>query len=194
MSDASIINCFTTLHDEEKHIWYCHPANLNQPGAEKVRWPAPLYFPEEELSLLQPIKAWVLHKMSRKILVYKEPNLRYPMDTLDFLRNTIEPPLTVQQKKGSPEEWTAYKFVVDKHTPKLERLVKEALRFVHAGFVKLEDRGHGQHTVTYTYGGETSNVVINDRLTTLDSGICLNGGDRDFDLGSVIIVKHKRRY
>ncbi|KKL97716.1 hypothetical protein LCGC14_1831570, partial [marine sediment metagenome] len=46
--------------------------------------------------------------------------------------------------------------------------------------------------VGYMFEGKRDSVTINDKLTTLDSGICLSGMDKNYDVGSVILVKHRR--
>lgn len=188
--DNPVVNCITSMYDEDQSLWYCHPANLNQPMASQMGFPAPLYFQTEKISLLQPIKAWAVRRWRRRVLVFKEVNYRYPTENLDRMRDRVEQPFS--NPFGTPEEWRAYTFAVDRFTPRLERLVREALRFVGAEFVGLQDIGHGQYRVSYSFAGQEDHVKINDRLICLSSGICLNGHDSDFDLGSVVLVKHRR--
>ncbi|GAG92035.1 unnamed protein product, partial [marine sediment metagenome] len=93
---------------------------------------------------------------------------------------------------GRKEEREAILFAMDQHTPNFEKLVGESLRFIGASLQGLSDLGNGQHRVEYMFEGKRGSVTINDQLTTLDSGICLEGRDRDYDVGSVILVKHRR--
>lgn len=188
--DKPIVNCITSMYDEDQSLWYCHPANLNQPVANKMGFPAPLYFQTEKISLLQPVKAWAVRRWRRRVLVFKGVNYRYPTENLEKMRSNLEQPFA--KPLGTPEEWRAYTFAADRFTPRLERLVREALRFVGALFVGLQDLGHGQYRVSYSFAGQEDQVTINDRLTCLSSGICLEGHDSDFDLGSVVLVKHRR--
>ncbi len=183
------IDVITTLKDD-KGNWHCHPAQLNQQYADIVKFPAPLYFPEEALGLLQAIEVGVFYRFGRRVLVYKDIQWRYPTKPLDEARENLEDPGFIP--RGRKEERAAIRFAMDQHTPKFEKLVAESLRFIGANLQELRDLGDGQHLVGYLFEGKRDSVTINDRLTTLDSGICLSGQDQDYDVGSVILVKHRR--
>jgi len=94
--------------------------------------------------------------------------------------------------RGRREEREAIRFAMDQITPAFEKLVAESLRFIGANLQGIKDLGNGQHRVEYQFERNTGSVVINDQLTTLDAGICLSGMDREYDIGSVILVKHRR--
>jgi len=183
------IDVITTLKDD-KGNWYCHPAQRNQKHVDAVKFPAPLYFPDENLGLLQAIEVGVFHRFGRMVLVYKDIQWRYPTKPLDEARELMEDPEYVP--RGRREERAAIRFALDQQTPAFEKLVAESLRFIGANLQGLKDLGNGQHRVEYQFEEKVDSVVINDQLTTLDAGICLSGMDRDYDLGSVVLVKHHR--
>lgn len=185
----STIDVITTQKDD-KGRWHCHPAQMNQQYVDVVKFPAPLYFPDENLSLLQALEAGVFHRFGRRVLVYKDIQWRYPTKPLDEARDHLDDPEYVP--RGRREERAAIRFALDQITPAFEKLVAESLRFVGASLQGLKDLGNGQHRVEYEFEERVDSVVINDQLTTLDSGICLEGMDRNYDVGSVILVKHRR--
>lgn len=185
------IDVITTLKDD-KGNWYCHPAQRNQKHVDAVKFPAPLYFPDENLGLLQAIEVGVFHRFGRMVLVYKDIQWRYPTKPLDEARELMEDPEYVP--RGRREERAAIRFALDQQTPAFEKLVAESLRFIGANLQGLKDLGNGQHRVEYQFEEKVDSVVINDQLTTLDAGICLSGMDRDYDVGSVILVKHRRQW
>jgi len=183
------IDVITTLKDD-KGRWHCHPAQSNQRYVDAVKFPAPLYFSEDDLGLLQAIEVGVFHRFGRRVLVYKGIQWRYPTKPLDEARDHLEDAEYVP--RGRKEERAAIRFAMDQHTPAFERLVAESLHFIGASLRSLKDLGNGQHRVEYEFDDHVDSVIINDQLTTLDSGICLEGRDRDYDVGSVILVKHRR--
>ena len=187
--NKATIDVITTLKDD-KEKWYCHPAQLNQQYVDAVKFPAPLYFGPEDLSVLQAIEVGVFHRFGRRVLVYKDIQWRYPTKPLDEAQENLEDPKFIP--RGRREERDAIRFAMDQHTPTFEKLVGESLRFIGAILKELRDLGNGQHLVGYMFEGKRDSVTINDKLTTLDSGICLSGADRDYDVGSVILVKHRR--
>ncbi len=187
--NKGIIDVITTLKDD-KEKWYCHPAQLNQQYVDAVKFPTPLYFAPEDLSILQAIEVGVFHRFGRRVLVFKDIQWRYPTKPLDEARENLEDPDFVP--RGRREERDAILFAMDAQTPTFEKLVAESLRFIGASLQALMDLGNGQHRVDYQFEKTLGSVTINDKLTTLDSGICLSGADRDYDVGSVILVKHRR--
>ena len=70
-----------------------------------------------------------------------------------------------------------------------EEKIKDALRRANAEFRSYVDRGD-TYTVEYIVDGEThrSTIAANDRLDVHTAGICLAGGDRSFDLQSLVAV------
>lgn len=219
MRNAPRVNAVTSMYDEPMKLWYCHPLNLNQIKDKRLHFPAPLLLPTEELSILQPVQAWVMSGYGRKLLVFKDLHLRYPSERLDKIRMTlIDQPLprmlnrvesTVDKqmdavlaaaKNPTPEELAAYQFAVESTKPPVERLINESLRFVGAKLVSYQDLGSGQYKVNYEYKGTQDNVTVNQKMTVVDAGICLTDrqgrhymGHVDFDLGSIVLVKQQSR-
>jgi len=163
---------------------------MNQQYVDTVKFPAPLYFPPEDLSILTPIQAAMFYRFGRRVLVFKDIQWRYPTKPLDEAREHLEDSAFIP--RGRKEERAAIYFAMDQHTPTFEKLVTESLRFIGANLKELRDLGNGQYLVGYLFEGTRDSVTINDKLTTLDSGICLNGKDQNYDVGSVILVKHRR--
>jgi hypothetical protein len=207
MHDYPIINALTSMWNEEAKQWFCHPLNRNQ--IEKYRglnFPVPLFLPSEELSILQPIQAWVVRKYGRRVLVFKDLHLRYPAMRLDTLRPLVESIEDVavmagrHSHKPTREEMEAFLFAKKSTRPPIERLIGESLSFVGAVLVGYKDMGNGQYQVNYEYKGDPDSITVNQKLTVVDAGICLTdrygehyAGHVDYDLGSMVLVKWQGR-
>lgn len=172
-------------------VWFALPLNTNQYRKYvKAKAPLPLFFAPENISIFDPILARV-YKHRRTLLIYEDINERYPTEEIQKLRHGLETwrECGVADLHLPRELHTAFKLAVESEVPPLERLVKYSLRLAEAQFQSLTDLGSGQHRVGYSYKGHSDSVVIDDNLTVIDAGICLNGHDRDFDLSSIVFVK-----
>lgn len=170
--------------------WHCLPLNMNQYRKYvKVKASLPLFFTPENISRFDPLLARV-YKHRRTVLLYEDINERYPTEQIEKLREAVK--TRVKQNLHLPKELqTAFELAVESDKPPLERLVRHSLKLVNAQFTSLTDLGNGQYQVKYTYKGKSDSVVINDNLTVLNAGICLEGHDRDFDLSSIVLVKER---
>jgi len=175
-------------------VWFCSPLNENQyEKYVKVKCPLPLLFAPENLSVFDPIYARV-YKHRRILLLYEDLNPRYPIETIERLRSVFENAIKTKkvEMKGFPKELKkALMIAVEAYETPLEKLVKESLKIVGAKLVNLKDLGRGQYLVEYEYEGREDSVVVDDSLFVLDAGICLSGREHDFDLSSIVLVKHR---
>lgn len=121
----------------------------------------------------------------------------------DYLRDTFSKmadPATVKFSGLSFEEKASYslRMVLDHDARERARKAKEAQKgdriksdVEHAGGTFLGFREKAtQYEVTYSVEGEqyTSVVAKDSARTVISAGICLSGGDRAFDLASLITV------
>jgi len=189
-------------------VWFCLPLNENQyqkyikPKKIYARMPQfeplPLFFAPENISIFDPLLVRV-YKHRRTLLIFEDYHDRYPREKTDYLRQMLDKWIKSSVKvesydAGFPRElFNAFQIAKETQVPPLERLVKYSLKLAEAKFQSLIDLGNGQHRVDYSYKGHSDSVVIDENLTVLDSGICLSGRDRDFDLSSVVLVKYKGR-
>jgi len=178
-------------------VWFCLPLNENQyQKYVKAKAPLPLFFAPENISIFDPLLVRV-YKHRRTLLIFEDYHDRYPREKTDHLRQMLEKWMKSSVKVesydvGFPRElFNAFQIAKDLHVPPLERLVKYSLKLAEARFQSLTDLGNGQHRVDYRYKGHDDSVVIDENLTVLDAGICLDGRDRDFDLSSIVLVKHR---
>jgi len=70
--------------------------------------------------------------------------------------------------------------------------VSHALGFAGAKLQGIVDTGSGRYRVSYVFRESVESVTVDDTLRVLDAGICLSGRERDFDLSSIVWVKHRR--
>lgn len=102
-------------------------------------------------------------------------------------------PEKIRFKGLSIEEKIAYslRFSLDKNHRELlkHRNIKQDVEFAGGQFVKYEER-QDHYSVTYEIDGEeyTSYISKDPTHQVLTAGICLEGGDKDFDLTSLITV------
>lgn len=206
MKDKPVINALTSMHNDKQ--WFCHPLNKNQIDKhKKLRFPAPLFFTPEELSIFQAVQAWVVRAYGRQVLIFKDFHLRYPTLRLDALRgviDTTDPVVFIpggRVTKPTREEMEAFEFAKKSTKPAIERLIEESLHFVEAKLIKYADQGNGQYRVDYEYKGEQDWLVVNQRLTVVEAGFCLTNkqgehyaGHVNYDLGSMVLVKHRGKH
>ena len=140
----------------------------------------------ENISLLDIIYA----RYNGSYLIY-DSHSRGDTRRSDFLKEG----LTVGKPPGimdlAKEDATAYKFAYEaiakqKELTEAEK-IKLALERVGGKFNKYTDRGDS-YTVNWSVDGEGITSVINKDLSIQNAGICLNGGDRAFDLTSLVSV------
>lgn len=114
----------------------------------------------------------------------------------DYLREQFEKgtdPDKIRFKGLSLEEKIAYsvRCSLDKNHRELlkQRTLKQDVEFAGGQFVKYEERGD-HYSVTYKVDDhEYTSYISKDPIhQVLTAGICLDGGDKDFDLTSLITV------
>jgi len=210
MQGLPIVNALTSMWNPDSQTWFCHPLNINQTNKyPTLHFPAPLLLHPQELSILQPIEAWIAYAYGRRVLVFRELNLRYPIERLDNARllltgSALELYGTSHILRSSTagltsEERMAFDFAVKSTKPPIERLITESLNFVGAILLSYTDVGNGQYEVNYEYKGEQDRVIVNQKMTVVNAGICLvdrhgrhYAGHVDYDLGSIVLVKYRR--
>lgn len=160
--------------------------------------PLPLLF-SPSLSVLEPVVARV-YRGKRTYLFFENYHRKYDYGIVEEARSVLEEiksknirdTSSVLDKLSVPRELKkALKLIADSMVPPLEKLVRYSLRLVGAELVSLKDWGKDLYKVEYRYKDRLDNVLIDSSLFVRDSGICLSGRDRDFDLASIVIVKHQ---
>lgn len=199
--DAWQLPQVTVLPVVQTSHWLCLPTQRNQYKPHvKANAPLPLLF-APKLSIFDPVLARV-YKHRRTWLLYEDVNERFPSEQIAQLRIALDS----WGKRGmyavagvaahlclSPEFHDALEVAKATTELPIERMAKYALHLANASFESLKPVGNGQFQVTYRYDEKPDTVLIDDALTVIDSGICLEGRDSDFDLTSIVFVKHKRR-
>jgi hypothetical protein len=187
----------TVLPVQKTSQWLVMPANLNAyTKSVKAKIPLPLTFAPETVSMFDPVLARV-YKQRRTWLLYEDLNERFPTQQIERLRELFayyvghgweKPP-----EKLSAEQLNVLELALKSWKRPIETMSEYALKLSGAKLLKVEDLGSGQYRVNYQYKGYFDSVIINDTLTVLNSGICLDGNDQNFDLSSIVFVKDKKR-
>jgi len=176
--------------------WLCMPTNLNQyQKSVRVKAPLPLIF-EDNLSLFDPIVVRV-YKQRRIWLLYEDLNERYPLEQIQLMRKAMDDFLMLgkfDDIRSLPMELrSALELAIQSTEQPIVSMTKYALKLAGAEFKTLTDLGSGQFRVTYHFKDYDDEVVIDDKLTVISSGICLSGRDKEQDLTSIVFVKDKRK-
>lgn len=109
----------------------------------------------------------------------------------ESLADALEPD-KIELAGLSQEERVAYRlahlYEIESQRDRKEERVRAAIENGGATFRSYVERGNS-YTVEFSVGGERHrSVVDSDTLQVQSAGICLNGGDRHFDLQSLISV------
>ena len=175
--------------------WLCIATNLNQyQKSVRVKAPLPLLFEPDNLSLFDPILVRV-YKQRRIWLLYEDLNERYPLEQIQLMRKAMDDFLMLgkfDDIRSLPMELrSALELAIQSTEQPIVSMTKYALKLAGAEFKKLTDLGSGQFRVAYHYKDYDDEVVIDDKLTVISSGICLSGRDKDYDLTGIIFVKDR---
>jgi hypothetical protein len=109
----------------------------------------------------------------------------------DFLKATLTAGTTPDKVEACSEDRAAYRLTFD-GMAKLKELtegekIKLALERAGGKLNNYKDRGDS-YTISYVVNNQTFSSVVNKDLSVQNAGICLNGGDRVFDLTSLVSV------
>lgn len=111
------------------------------------------------------------------------------------------PPEEVRFKGMTPEMHTVYELVANRH-PEFnsktqdERRLQKALKMGGGDLRQFEDKGDDYWLVEWTTstGEHQTSAISKQDLTVVSAGICLSGGDRAFDLQSLVGVVEQRDF
>lgn len=74
-----------------------------------------------------------------------------------------------------------------------EEGIRHQFEFTGARIGSIRQRNAGEYEVTYEYDGAAFTVQISRSGRVSSAGICLSGGDRDFDASSIVEVMQEAR-
>ncbi len=111
----------------------------------------------------------------------------------------MTPPAKLRLKGMTPEMRIAYELRANRSASfdgksRDERRLQQALKMGGGALQKFEDRGNDYWLVewTTTTGECHTSAIAKEDLTVISAGICLSGGDRLFDLQSLVGVVEQR--
>jgi len=118
-----------------------------------------------------------------------------PTEELRQYFKQMTPPEDLRFKGMTPEMRTVYELAANNHDEfnsqiKDERRLKRALKMGGGELRQFQDRGDDYWWVEWTTstGEHHSSAISKPDLTVVSAGICLSGGDRAFDLQSLVGV------
>jgi hypothetical protein len=197
--DALELQQITVLPVQKTSQWLVMAANSNSwERSVKVKVPLPLMFAPETISIFDPVVARV-YRQRRVWLLYEDLNERYPVKDVERARSLFEQgmktglkSMTVAMSGLQTELAAALGFALETAERPIESICKYALKLAGATLKEVTELGNGRDRVNYSFKEYEDSVVINDTLTVLNSGICLDGHDQDFDLTAIVFVKDKK--
>lgn len=185
-------------HTDEQ--WYGVPANND--SRFKITGYIPVHF-SEEVQMFDTIKA----RFDGQTFWFQTIDDNYNPVIGPFLReslaNLLEPDKvqmiglsTADKEAYNLAFWTAFEADLESKKDRKEERLKAAIERAGGVYRSYIERG-ATYTVEYSVDGNTHRSVIDkDTLGVQSAGICLSGGDRAFDLQSLVHVirrGHQRR-
>jgi len=176
--------------------WLAFPAHMGDRRFQ-IQGLATLWLPEEGLRRFETVIA----RFDGALFWYerRDPSrdpalasyLRDQLARLDEDGLPVEPE-TLRKRGLSAEERAAYWLVrgriLEAERDRIEVRLREALAHAGATLREYSERGDA-YVVRYSVDGRTfTSTIRQDDLTVMTAGICLAGGDRHFDLASLVGV------
>jgi hypothetical protein len=181
--------------------WLVFPAHLGDRRFQ-IQGLATLWLPEEGLRRFETVVA----RFDGHLFWYERPDPSRDPALAGYLRDRLAQrderglPLAAEtlHKRGlSAEERAAYWLVqarmAEAERDRVEARLSEALAHAGATLRDYTERGDA-YVVRYTVDGrQFTSTIRQEDLSVLTAGICLAGGDRHFDLASLVGVLRQAR-
>lgn len=176
------------LCKNDKDEWYGIPAN-NSDTRFKITGLVPIHF-AEEVQLFDVIQA----RFDGTVCWFEGIYENHSLKNANYLREAFskfEMPSKIELPGLTQEEKDAYliAFNASEEAKKANESnrIKVALERAGATYRSHVKRSNS-YTIEYVVDGETHKSVVNENLSVTSAGICLSGGDRAFDLQSLVSV------
>jgi hypothetical protein len=186
-------------HQLQRQTWLAYPVNEADVRQRlQVVKPIAIHLVTEGIAFDQIIARW-----NGQSCWFEEIDRRTDPIIVETLQTAIKqliPADELQFKGMTPEIRTVYQLttarIEDFNQPQQdEKRLKKALRMGGGELRQFHDRGD-YWTVDWTTadGIRHSSAIAKTDLTVISSGICLSGGDRNFDLQSLVAVIEQQEY
>jgi len=126
---------------------------------------------------------------------YLSPDYKRHPGVGDYLRKALKrrvPPKDIKFPSLTPQEKKVYRIALELEKEPIETLLEKAVSHAGGKFDSYSDRGD-LYLVSFTVDGEKVGATIKKDLQVISAGFCLDGGDKDFDLASLVSVVRERQ-
>lgn len=179
---------FILTYRDEK-VWYGVPSHSSDRRFQ-ISGIVPLYL-AEEVEVFDVVSV----RFDGQICWYDKPYEKYSFKNSTYLKESLAELLEPEKLSLSgltQEEKSAYLIAYgaseEAKKTKAETRIKDALYRSGAKFKSYKER-EDSYTIKFTVdGSEHTSVVNKDNLRVQSAGICLSGGDSNFDLQSLVGV------